>query len=546
MLALRYVQSTLRVPNADSMSDLIREHIEQHLKVRNKRGKIVRFRFNPIQEKYWPQRGTRDIILKARQQGFSTLILGWFLSECLVYENIRAVIVSHDKDSTEKLLSRARFFLKKLKEDSERLGELPPTVGYETKEHITFPETNSEIYIGTAGSKSFGRGDTISHLHCSEVAFWENPSEIMTGLLQAVPYEGHVIIETTANGIGNYFHRLWLRAMEKRTVFVPHFFPWHENPEYQLPLNPGEVLETSPEENLLIRQFGLTEPQLKWRRWKMSEMIDDKDEDDYKDPEIFKQEYPMTDTEAFLSSGRPFFVMTNLHEMNNNIILAEPPLRGEVNQMNGFELDSNGRLLVWKKPAMGMHYSIGGDVAEGVAEGDFSTAYVICNETGEHVATWHGSIDPDEFGSILYRLGRLYNQAFIGCEVNNHGFTTNLKLKNLGYPFLYSRYEFDERFRRKTKKVGWRTDSKTRPMMLDDLARLVRDRELLTFDSRFLKECMAFKRNDRGKPEAEKGSHDDRVIAMAIANQMAQIHHYEEDEEDDVPENEPLDALAGY
>ncbi len=532
--------------NEDIAEDLIKDHIETFFRVRNKSGKIVRFKFNPVQERYWPELSTRDIILKARQQGFSTLVLGWFLSECLLHENTRAVIVSHDRDATSKLLMRARFFLKRLSEDLEKKGLPTPKIGYETKEMLSFPAMNSEIYIGTAGSKSFGRGDTISHLHCSELAFWENPAQIMTGLLQAVPYEGHVIIETTANGIGNYFHRLWTKCKEDRSVFKPHFFPWHLNPEYQLKLDVGEKMKLTPDEEMLKQNYSLTNEQLKWRRWKMSEMIDDNDEDDYKDPEIFKQEYPMTDTEAFLSSGRPFFVMVNLHEMNNNIIAGPESKRGILTPLNGFEEDPGGFVTVWKKPERGKHYSIGGDVAEGLAEGDFSSGTVICNETMEHVASWHGHIDPDNFGKELYRLGRYYNQAFIGVEVNNHGFTTNLKLQEMEYPFLYYRMEFDQRMRKQTKKMGWRTDSKTRPMMLDDLAKEIRDKKLFSWDSRFLKECMAFKRNDRGKPEAEKGSHDDRVISAAIANQMRMIHHYKEEDDEDVPEYEPGDDMAGY
>lgn len=526
--------------------DIIKNHIEKFFRVRNKVGKVVRFNYNPVQERYWPQRTNRDIILKARQQGFSTLILAWFLSECLLYENIRAVIISHDKDATQKLLSRSRFFLKRLSEDLEKKDLPPPKIGYETKEMISFPSKNSEMYIGTAGSKSFGRGDTISHLHCSEVAFWENPADIMTGLLQSVPYQGNVIIETTANGIGNYFHRLWLKSQEDRSVFKPHFFPWHLNPEYHLRLDKGEKLTLTPEEEMLKVQFKLSNEQLKWRRWKLSEMIDDNDDDDYKDPEIFKQEYPMTDTEAFLSSGRPFFVMVNLHEQANNAVAGPETVRGHMTEQNSFEADPNGFVTIWKKPAIGKHYSIGGDVAEGIAEGDFSCAIVICNETLEHVATWHGHIDPDSFATELLRLGRYYNQAFIGCEVNNHGFTTNLKLQEAEYPFLYQRFEFDQRLRKTTKKFGWRTDSKTRPMMLDDLAKVIRDKDLVTWDTKFLKECMAFKRNDRGKPEAEKGSHDDRVIAGAIANQMRMINPTEQDVEEDIPDFEPMDAIAGF
>jgi len=104
-----------------------------------------------------------------------------------------------------------------------------PVLQYETKDEIVFPKTNSRMYIGTAGTKAFGRGDTISDLHISEIAFFDKAEEIFNGIIQSVPDspDTEVNIESTANGIGNFYHNGYLAAKENRNGFKAFFFPWY-------------------------------------------------------------------------------------------------------------------------------------------------------------------------------------------------------------------------------------------------------------------------------------------------------------------------------
>lgn len=136
-------------------------------RIANKQAVTVDFILNDVQYQYSVAATSRDIILKARREGFSSYIRGEFLGACLTEENTRAVILSQDTEATMKHLAAVKFYIKHMK-------GLQPQIGYNSRNEITFPKMDSTFYIGTAGSKTFGRGDTITHLHMSEAAFYED------------------------------------------------------------------------------------------------------------------------------------------------------------------------------------------------------------------------------------------------------------------------------------------------------------------------------------------------------------------------------------
>src|SRR5690606_19615733 len=152
----------------------------------------------------------------------------------------------------------------------------------------------------------------------------------------------------------------------------------------------------------------------------------------------------------------------------------------------------------------GRRYAIGVDVAEGLEHGDYSCAQVIDREDMEQVAEWHGHIDPDLLAIEVVRLARWYNNAWLGVEANNHGLTTNKAAARLRYPRIMRRHtHLDEPDRNveETERLGWLTDARTRPVMLDDLAQLVREHRILMRGRGMVSECMTFARNAKGKPE---------------------------------------------
>lgn len=433
---------------------------------------------NPLQERFNRLRRLRNLILKARQQGFSTYILGLFLLACLVEDNTTAVIISHEKKATQKLLARVKFMFQHL--------PLPVTMQYDSKDEMTFPETNSSLYIGTAGSRSFGRGDTITHLHCSEFGFWPNADMLWTGLREAVTPDGQIFIESTANGIGNQLYDMWMESKQEGSEFAPFFFAWYMFPQYRatteaiepLSLSEVELIETAKLNGVVLDRF-----QLQWRRDKLGIRVGQ--EPSQKRLLAFLQEYPSDDRSCFLQSGRPVFESKYL---KIGCTMKQLPDNGE-------------------------RYVIGGDCAEGKVDGDFNAAYVIKVKTGEQVAAIHGLWTPAVFARKLYELGKLYNWAELGPERNNHGHAVILALQNMNYPNLYLAEDGN---------YGWLTTGKSKPIMIDQFEEALREGWIKVSDAGLLDECLTFQYNDRGGAEAQKGKHDDRVMAAAIAWQMRQ------------------------
>ena len=187
-------------------------------------------------------------------------MLALFTVRCLYKENTRSVVISHDKESTERLFKRVKFFLDNMR---------GPKAVQETssKREFSFPKTDSVFYIGTAGGRKFGRGDTITDLHCSEVAFWDNAKDLTAGLFQAVPRTGYIGMESTGNG-RNFFYRRIMDSAKGTGRYKLHFFDWLCFPEYDLELESEQeeeilsTLDDDIEEPYLYDEVGLTPGQL--------------------------------------------------------------------------------------------------------------------------------------------------------------------------------------------------------------------------------------------------------------------------------------------
>jgi hypothetical protein len=231
------------------------------------------------------------------------------------------------------------------------------------------------------------------------------------------------------------------------------------------------------------------------------------------------QEYPSNPEEAFIRSGRPVFDIDVLHN-----IVCEKPKQGFNKKLsdskNAFIFESTGGpLSIWQLPMFGTTYAIGADVAEGLARGDYSTAHVIEAKTGLVVAHWHGHVDPDRFGEeVLYALGHFYNEAVIGVESNNHGLTTLTSLNKAGYVNLYRQRRLNQRHPEQTEQLGWRTTTLTKPLAIDELSANLRDGVLKVLCEFTVAELKTFVRDDNGSTHGSP--HDDRVMSLAIANQM--------------------------
>lgn len=247
-----------------------KKFIEARFHIVDKQGQVVPFMLNRVQEKYLTEDFTgRDVILKARQQGFSSLILAMFTADFLLLENSRSVIVADIADNATELLDRVKQYIKAYEEIT---GTKVP-LKYNSKYELFNEAMNSRYTIGTADNKDFGRSKTITNLHLSEFAFYPDAEKLFAGVMQAVVPDGKVIIETTANGMG-FLKDFWDRSILGETGFKPLFYGAHE---------------------FYDAEFLLAKEQELGR--------------------YFKQEYPNDAIEAFLLSGDSFFDVFALKDM---------------------------------------------------------------------------------------------------------------------------------------------------------------------------------------------------------------------------------------
>ena len=274
------------------------------LNIRTKNGTIERLGLNKAQyyiheiiEKQRKEKGhVRVIILKGRQQGCSTYVEARFYWRVIHREGLRAFILTHEQKATDNLYKMARRFHDLMP------PELRPPLAVSNSKEMNFDLIDSGYKIGTAGSRGVGRSDTIQLFHGSEVALWENASEHAAGIMQAIPYgnDTEVILESTAKGMGNFYHEQWQLAEKDESDFIPIFVPWFWQTEYAISLD-GKFIITS-EEQELRNFYGLSNEQLNWRRIKIRELGED----------LFHQEYPCCAVEAFQRTSSKSFIFPEL------------------------------------------------------------------------------------------------------------------------------------------------------------------------------------------------------------------------------------------
>lgn len=546
--------------------------IEDNLWIQVKEGGIKRFKLNGPQrmliETMEKQRKAglpiRVIILKARQIGFSTVVQAYIFWWLTRNRYTAGLVIAHENDASVNLWSKFVLFLNrmlpefapKVKRKDEARGRLE--LGTDDPAKAPFdPCYGSTLKIESAQDKEAGRSGTYQLVHASEVAFWPWPQTFLALKQTVANVPGTLFVEeSTANGASGQFYEDWMAAKAGKTNFIPVFVAWWEHEEYRLKTNPQEdeawvrfktalakaveegqedwkkhldwepdgVIELDEEEMELAKTYPIDYGQIKWRRWCIQENCGgDKDK--------FCQEYPASDDEAFLQSGRPFFDSRQVRMLKE--WLKSPDNKGpkpvrytideSVDPEEGKPLseiiypDPFGELTVWEKPQPGKEYAIGADVAEGTADGDFNAGHVVENESMAHVAQIHGKFDPDIFGKKLYWLGMWYNEALLGVELNQAGHATIQTLEQMGYDNLWGQ---GWPIRSRMKGHGWRTDIKSRRPMLNHFKRAFVEKSFVPRSPELLDEMLTFVLNDKGKPEAQSGKHDDLVMAMAITLQM--------------------------
>ena len=177
-------------------------------------------------------------------------------------------------------------------------------------------------------------------------------------------------------------------------------------------------------------------------------------------------------------------------------------------------------LTVWREPEPNHIYCLGVDTAEGLIHGDYSCAQVLDVRSGEQVAIWHGHIPPDTLANEVYNLALWYNDGLTCVESNNHGLTTLVQLRHLGHPNLFRKRSLNQSTSKVSQEFGWKTTRTTKPLLIDDLGMALRSEELIIHDRYTLGELKTYVRTSRGSMSGSP--HDDRVMALALSNQMRQ------------------------
>jgi hypothetical protein len=471
-----------RVPgtNGGCVRDLL---VQSLLKVRNKKRELVLLHPNRAQREYSQNCSRRNIVLKARQLGITTYVAARFFIQTITQPGTLTVQVAHSQDAAEEIFLIVRRFWENLPKKM-RQGAL--ITSRANIRQLVFPRLDSEYRVATAADPNAGRGLTIHHLHCSEVARWpRDGEETLASLRAAVPGSGEIVLESTPQGSGGVFYDEWQRGEE--TGYTRHFFPWWYDGHYRIATQEfqwsGNRQDYSNEEQDLVKRFGLDAEQILWRRRNRAQLRS-----------RAPQEYAEDPLTCFRASCECVF---ELEAIEQALMEAGQPI----------EVSENGRMLVWLPPQTGKHYILGLDPAGGGAEGDYACAQEIEKRTGMQCAELRGHFSPRELAAKSLELAKRYNDALLVVERNNHGYGVLAHLRAAGVMNIF----------REGGQDGWLTSAVSRPAMLENLGAVLVAEPSLFRSSRLLNECRTFVRHADGSSGASSGSHDDCVMAMAIA-----------------------------
>ena len=521
-------------------------------------GELIPFQLNEVQsimhymmERQLEAQGhVRMIVLKARRFGISTYVQGRYFRHAAMNHNKVVQITTHSKAATDVMFGMTRIMEQNLP------VEVKPQLKYSGRRDLHWGGEdgglNSQYSLSTVGGREV-RGSKIDYLHCSEVASWSDGGEdYLLGLLNCVVqgFNTEAVIESTAQGVGGVFHDMYWDAAEGNSGWESVFFPWYIYSYYSKPFESDEDKENfkkelgqdkryggEEEQNLHgisceydlgkeVKKFEITLENLNWRRQCIKTQCQN-------DLRKFHQEFPTNARESFVTTGRGVFDTENVSKLVlvSEKVQRERPSEGfhipvqswreKGGEKYVIEAMDEGELQVWTRPVSNKDYRIGADVSEGIDVGrdtDWSVGVVLDAYSMEEVALLRVKIDPDLFAWQLASLGKWYNNAKLLVERNNHGLVTLKFLSDVHlYPDIYSEKILDERSSRSARKLGFHTTVKSKPLIIDYLRELIREDEINIRSPKILDELQTFVNLPNGRMAAQSGSHDDCVMALAIA-----------------------------
>ena len=400
-----------------------------------------------------------NIVLKSRQQGFSTLVAAYSVWLALFQREKNILIIATKMKVAQNFIMKVKSMIKHMPK-----WLVLPAIVSNNKQEMIFDNGSQVKAIST--SEDAGRSEALSLLIVDEAAFVRNFDTIWTGLYPTLSTGGRAIILSTPNGVGGQYHKLYTDADAGLNEFNAIKVMWHDNPDYD------QAWFDKMTANLSKRQIA--------------------------------QEY-LCD---FSISGDTFLDDNTIEWIGQ---MTRKPMMRE-------HTDNN--VWIWKQPLSENEYVISADVSRGDAK-DYSTFHVIDTSMSEVVAEYKGKIRPDDFGVLIDKYGRKYNNALVCPENNSYGYATILKLQDLRYPRLYCKpkkgaYVGGYIPPSTPETAGFNTNGKTRPLVLSKLEEVLRNKQLLIYSERFYAELKTFAVNSGGRASAKRGYNDDLVMSLAI------------------------------
>jgi len=410
----------------------------------------------------------RSIILKSRQLGITTLCSAYALWRMLFTQDYTVLALAPDQDKSKEIINKITFGYDSL---PSWLIKMCKAESIE-KNKFSLKLKNGSRAIAASGASKSARGKTANFLILDEVAFIDKAEELFASAQQTLAEGGFAVLLSTPNGVGNFFHNMWLKAEIGDNDFVPIRLPWSVHP---------------------LRD-------LRWR----------KKQDEELGIRLAGQE---CDTN-FLTSGDGYFDAEDVEYYKER---CENPIN-----MYGHKND----LWIWENPDFNKSYIMVVDTAKGDGN-DFNTFHIIDIYTGNQVAEYKGDIPLLEFPNFIVAEAIRYNNALVVMENVGIGLSTVNGVITLGYSNIYytpksstqdvHKYMYDDPTMNPDKfTAGFTTSTTTRPQMLLVLKGYIHDKEIKIRSKRFVSEMSTFVWKN-GKEQAQSGYNDDLIIPYAIA-----------------------------
>ena len=454
-----------------------------------------------------------NIALKYRQAGVSTVTAAWS-SKKLVFAKKnspeKVLIIANKLDTAVEVANKIRGFT----------DQWPSWVGVgfssEKNSQRHFKLTNGCEVKAVATSKDALRGYTPTILIFDEAAYIEADSDFWAACMASLSTGGKVIVVSTPNGYDAIYYEIYDQALKGMNEFKVSEMVWWKDPRYAKDLSLVNVkdiihyyLNRNEYPNVEIIEYNNKEKNFV----EIKELISQgyKPNSSWYESMVKKLKYDKRKVNqelecAFLGSGDNVFDTDLLENLRVNMV-KEPPTK-----MMG------GGLWIWKEPEMGKKYIMGVDVSRGDSE-DFSTFQIVDFDTREQVAEYVGKLPPDTLAEICYKWGNMYN-AFIVIDITGGmGVTTSLRLRELGYRNMYvdgvdvsNKWKYDPKA---TEKIPGINFNAKRVQIVATFEEYLRHGFRIN-SSRLLNEMNTFIYMN-GRPDHQKGQHDDLIMSVAMA-----------------------------